>query len=180
MRVFTRPVIGRSFPARDNGVSRPPGRSPPGGLVPGSLAPLRSPVPRVRTHIRASSWPLRFFTPEAIAAAFVSPRTGCGSHRALLRRRLAARPRSRGDWLALGDEGSMSQSPIAAATPTNAPASRVRTSRTSLRRGIGLYAYFCRNGKRFLLAACRNFVLWLRGNGTRTRISPALVFSVPP
>ena len=76
------PRIDRSFPARDNGVvtaSRPQPTSEV--FAPGSLAPLRSPVPRVRRHIRASSWPLRFPSPEAIATPFVSPHNQHGSHR---------------------------------------------------------------------------------------------------
>ena len=82
MRVFTRPVIGRSFPAQDRGVDAIfRSRLTSGVFAPGSLAPLRSPVPRVRRHIRASSWPLRFPSPEALAAPLVSPRNQHGSHR---------------------------------------------------------------------------------------------------
>jgi hypothetical protein len=109
MRVFTRPVIGRSSPARDRGVDaafRP--RLTSGVLAPGSLAPLRRPVPRVRKDIRASSWPLRFSSPEALAAPFVSPRNQHGSHSAL-----AARPRSSREWLAQQDEGHTCPSPEA-------------------------------------------------------------------
>ena len=76
------PRIGRSFPARDHGVGATYQVAVHQGVfAPGSLAPLRLPVPRVRRHIRASSWPLRFLAPEAIATPFVSPHNQHGSHR---------------------------------------------------------------------------------------------------
>ena len=76
------PRIGRSFPARDHGVGATYQVAVHQGVfAPGSLAPRRLPVPRVRRHIRASSWPLRFLAPEAIATPFVSPHNQHGSHR---------------------------------------------------------------------------------------------------
>ena len=76
------PRIDRSFPARDHGVGATYQVAVHQGVfAPGSLAPRRLPVPRVRRHIRASSWPLRFLAPEAIATPFVSPHNQHGSCR---------------------------------------------------------------------------------------------------
>ena len=80
MRVFTRPVsvvLPRLGLGSWCGL---PAAAHQGVLAPGSLAPSVCPVPRVRRHIRTSSWTLRFSSPEAVAAPFVSPRNQHGSH----------------------------------------------------------------------------------------------------
>ena len=83
MRVFTRPVIGRSFPARDRGVVRPPGRRSPRGVRPRILSSTPCAGSACRKDIRSPSWFLSGFSPpEANAAPFVSPRASTRSHRA--------------------------------------------------------------------------------------------------
>ena len=139
------PRIGRSFPARDHGVGATYQVAVHQGVfAPGSLAPRRLPVPRVRRHIRASSWPLRFLAPEAIATPFVSPHNQHGSHRPYCSATLQS-------WDLLNRTRDRSPSPEAVQprrpTPRHPEFGRLRTS---LRQGKGMKARLARNRNNIL------------------------------
>jgi hypothetical protein len=97
MRVSARAPDRSLFPARKpEEFTCSPGRITPRGLS--SMSARRF---IVSDKVRSPAWTLRFLSPEAMPAPSVSPRNQHAGLQALLRRRLAAGPRSSRDWLAL-------------------------------------------------------------------------------